>query len=106
MLEGGGGEGVALSLRIPTAPNQYKDPYVLMEAEAGNSSDVALKEFHFHLQGRLTPEEIGSADWFSFFKAAAKKLGALRAGTVRMAASAHPRKAARGPTARPRKRRR
>src|SRR5512138_1582289 len=27
---------VALSLRIPTAANQFKDPYLLMEAEPGN----------------------------------------------------------------------
>jgi hypothetical protein len=80
LLEAGEDHSVSLSMRVPTAPNQFKDPYILMEAEQGNSSDVALREFHFHLQGRLSEQEIARADWKAFFASAVKKLQAFRTG--------------------------
>jgi len=85
LLERGEDRSVDLALRIPTAENQFKDPYLLMEAEDGNGREIALREFQFHLQGRLSEVEVASADWPGFFAAAALKLASLR-----------PRKAARG----------
>jgi hypothetical protein len=78
LLERGEDRSVDLSLRIPTAPTQFKDPYILMEAEAGNTREVGVREVQFHLQGRLGEDEIGGADWAGFFAAAARKLEALR----------------------------
>ncbi len=78
LVEAGADGSVALSMRVPTAPNQFKDPYILMEAEPGNSSEVALKEFHFHLQGRISALALPRADWRTFFAGAVKKLEALR----------------------------
>ena len=85
LLERGEDRSVDLALRIPTAENQFKDPYLLMEAEDGNGREIALREFQFHLQGRLSEAEVTGADWPGFFSAAARKLASLR-----------PRKAARG----------
>ncbi len=79
LLERGEDRSVDLSLRIPTAENQFKDPYILMEAEPGNSREVGVREFQFHLQGRLTEGDVAGADWAGYFAAAARKLQALRA---------------------------
>lgn len=89
-LERGEDRSVALSLRIPTAENQFKDPYVLMEAEPGNTREVGVREFQFHLQGRLTDADVRRADWPAYFAAAAKKLESLRDGK-RRAPAKHPR---------------
>jgi len=78
LLERGEDRSVDLALRIPTADNQFKDPYILMEAEEGNTREVAVREFQFHLQGRLADGDVAAADWAGFFTAAARKLGALR----------------------------
>ena len=78
LLERGEDRSVDLALRIPTAENQFKDPYILMEAEDGNGREVAVREFQFHLQGRLDEAEIAAADWPGFFAEAARKLEALR----------------------------
>jgi hypothetical protein len=80
LLERGEDRSVGLSLRIPTAPTQYKDPYILMEAEGGNTREVGVREVQFHLQGRLEERDIAAADWAGFFAAAARKLEALRGG--------------------------
>jgi len=80
LLERGEDRSVDLSLRIPTAENQFKDPYILMEAEPGNTREVGVREFQFHLQGRLTEGDIAGADWPGYFAAAARKLETLRAG--------------------------
>jgi hypothetical protein len=80
LLERGEDRSVGLSLRIPTAPTQYKDPYILMEAEGGNTREVGVREVQFHLQGRLEERDIAGADWAGFFAAAARKLEALRGG--------------------------
>ncbi len=80
LLERGEDRSVDLALRIPTAPNQFKDPYILMEAEEGNSREVAVREVHFHLQGRLAEDHLAAADWTGLFSAAARKLAALRGG--------------------------
>jgi hypothetical protein len=83
LLERGEDRTVALSLRIPTAENQFKDPYVLMEAEPGNTREVGVREFQFHLQGRLSDADVRRADWPAYFAAAAKKLESLREGQRR-----------------------
>jgi hypothetical protein len=80
LLERGQDRSVGLSLRIPTAENQFKDPYILMEAEPGNTREIGVREVQFHLQGRLTEGDIAGFDWPRWFAAAARKLGALRAG--------------------------
>jgi hypothetical protein len=80
LLERGEDRSVDLSLRIPTAPTQFKDPYILMEAEGGNTREVGVREVQFHLQGRLDDRDIAGADWAGFFRAAARKLEALRGG--------------------------
>jgi hypothetical protein len=69
---------VSLALRIPTAATQFKDPYVLLEAEAGNTREDAVREINFHLVGRIPEEIIGNANWRDFFRAAALKLEDLR----------------------------
>jgi hypothetical protein len=79
LLSAGSENTVDLSLRIPTAANQFKEPYLLMEAEAGNSREVALREIHFHLQGRASREEMARAPWRAFFATALTKLSELRA---------------------------
>jgi hypothetical protein len=95
LLERGEDRSVDLSLRIPTAPTQFKDPYILMEAEAGNTREVGVREVQFHLQGRLTDAEIGGADWAGLFAAAARTLEALRGRKGAAARRAPARKAAR-----------
>lgn len=97
LLERAEDRTVALSLRIPTAENQFKDPYVLMEAEPGNTREVGVREFQFHLQGRLRQADIESADWPGYFAAAARKLESLRGAGQRPAAR---KKAAAGRAAR------
>ena len=79
LLLGAGPDTVDMSMRVPTAPNQFKEPYLIMEAESGNSTDVAVREIHFHLLGRATEEEIAGADWKSFFAQALKSLESFRA---------------------------
>ena len=97
---------VGLSLRIPTAANQFKDPYLLMEAEAGNTREVGVRELQFHLQGRIGEKDLAGADWVGYLAYAARKLDALRAakkgGTTRKAAPGKrpPKKAARAKVAR------
>ncbi len=49
-----------------------------MEAEPGNTREVGVREFQFHLQGRLTEADLAAADWAAYFAAAARKLDALR----------------------------
>lgn len=83
LLERGGDRSVGLSLRIPTAENQFKDPYILMEAEAGNTREIGVREVQFHLQGRLTEGDIAGFDWPGFLQAAARKLASLRGGKPR-----------------------
>lgn len=78
LLERGEDRSVDLSLRIPTAPTQFKDPYILMEAEPGNTREVGVREVQFHLQGRVPEADVRGADWGGFFAAAARKLEALR----------------------------
>lgn len=91
LLERGEDRSVDLSLRIPTAENQFKDPYILMEAEPGNTREVGVREFQFHLQGRLTEGDVAGADWAGYFAAAARRLeslrGARRRATARKAAA-------------------
>jgi hypothetical protein len=91
LLERGEDRSVDLSLRIPTAENQFKDPYILMEAEPGNTREVGVREFQFHLQGRLTEGDVAGADWAGYFAAAARRLeslrGARRAKPARKAAA-------------------
>jgi hypothetical protein len=72
-------QAVGLGLRIPTAPNQYKEPYLLMEAEAGNSREDAVREINFHLMGRVSEEDVRHVDWATYFRNAVGKLQALRA---------------------------
>ncbi len=96
LLERGEDRSVDLSLRIPTAENQFKDPYILMEAEPGNTREVGVREFQFHLQGRLTEGDVAGADWAGYFAAAARRLQSLRA--------ARRRKPARKTAARPKRR--
>jgi hypothetical protein len=97
LLERAEDRTVALSLRIPTAENQFKDPYVLMEAEPGNTREIGVREFQFHLQGRLPQADIERADWPGYFAAAARKLESLRGRKPRAAArrKAGPRRAGR-----------
>jgi len=83
LVERGEDRSVGLSLRIPTAVNQFKDPYILMEAEPGNTREVGVREFQFHLQGRLSEGDIAGADWSGYFSAAARKLESLRGGKRR-----------------------
>jgi hypothetical protein len=85
LLARGEDRSVALSLRIPTAANQFKDPYLVMEAEAGNTREVAVRELHFHLQGRVGEKNLAAADWAGYFAAAARKLEALRGTKKRRA---------------------
>jgi hypothetical protein len=73
-----GEAGVDLCIRVPTAANQYKEPYILMEAEDGNTREDAVREVQFHLQGRVADEEVARADWADIFRKAAMKLEALR----------------------------
>ncbi|MGQ0505221.1 MAG: hypothetical protein ACT4TC_07850, partial [Myxococcaceae bacterium] len=73
-----GPDSVGLGLRIPTAANQYKEPYLLLEAEAGNSAADAVREINFHLVGRVDEEQIQRVNWRAFFRDAALKLDALR----------------------------
>jgi hypothetical protein len=78
LLERGEDRSVDLALRIPTAESQFKDPYILMEAEDGNTREVAVREVQFHLQGRIPDAEVAAADWAGFFASAARKLAAMR----------------------------
>lgn len=78
LLARGEDRSVALSLQVPTAANQFKDPYLLMEAEPGNTREVGVRELHFHLQGRLDDAVLAAADWAGYLGAAARKLEALR----------------------------
>ncbi|HET8540900.1 MAG TPA: hypothetical protein VFL83_13595 [Anaeromyxobacter sp.] len=78
LLARGEDRSVGLSLRIPTAANQFKDPYLLMEAEPGNTREVGVRELQFHLQGRLGDDDLAAADWGAYLGAAARKLEALR----------------------------
>jgi hypothetical protein len=86
LLARGEDRSVGLSLRIPTAANQFKEPYLLMEAEPGNGREVGVREIQFHLQGRLDDSDLSSADWPDYLGTAARKLEALR-GAKRRAAS-------------------
>ncbi len=86
LLERGEDRSVDLSLRIPTAATQFKDPYILMEAEGGNTREVGVREVQFHLQGRLDEADVAGADWAGFFAAAARKLEAVRGRGARGAA--------------------
>ncbi len=79
LLWASGPKAVGLGLRIPTAPNQYKEPYLLMEAESGNTEEEAVREINFHLMGRVSEEDMGRVDWRAYFAGALKKLAALRA---------------------------
>jgi hypothetical protein len=90
LLERGEDGSVCLSLRIPSAPTQFKDPYILMEAEGGNTREVGVREVQFHLQGRLGDVEIAAADWAAFFGAAARKLEALRGTAARRRSGSTP----------------
>jgi hypothetical protein len=108
LLERGEDRTVDLSLRIPTAPTQFKDPYILMEAEPGNTREVGVREVQFHLQGRVPEADVRAADWAGFFAAAARKLEALRgakpaSGGKRTGKRAAARKPARRTPARRRK---
>jgi len=67
-----------LAVRIPTAANQFKDPYIVMESEQGNTRADAVREIDFHLRGRISEDEVRSADWNSFFRLAADKVEGLR----------------------------
>ncbi len=71
-------KGVGLGLRIPTARNQYKEPYLLMEAESGNTAEEAVREINFHLLGRVAEEQVLRVDWAAFFGEAARTLRTLR----------------------------
>ncbi len=103
LLARGEDRSVGLSLRVPTAANQFKDPYLLMEAEPGNTREVGVRELQFHLQGRIAEGDLASADWAGYLAAAARKLEALRAARKRKAPRATAtRKKARGEAA-PRK---
>jgi hypothetical protein len=107
LLERAEDRTVALSLRIPTAENQFKDPYVLMEAEPGNTREIGVREFQFHLQGRLSDRDVASADWPGYFAAAARKLESFRKAKRRASAGrqeAPARKASRARAARRRAR--
>lgn len=79
LLERGEDRTVELSLRIPTASNQFREPYLLMEAEPGNTREVGVREIQFHLQGRLADQDLAGGDWAAYLSAAARKLDALRA---------------------------
>jgi hypothetical protein len=104
LLERGEDRSVDLSLRIPTAPTQFKDPYILMEAEGGNTREVGVREVQFHLQGRLDERDIAGADWAGFFRAAARKLQALRGGMKGGGARRAPARSAAGTSGRAKKR--
>lgn len=93
LLERGEDRSVGLSLRIPTAENQFKDPYILMEAEAGNTREIGVREVQFHLQGRLTEGDIAGFDWPGFFAVAARKVASLRAGKRRARPAGKPSRA-------------
>ncbi len=86
LLARGEDRSVALSLRIPTAANQFKEPYLLMEAEPGNTREVGVREIHFHLQGRLDDAALAAADWTGYLATAARKLDGLRSAKRRPAA--------------------
>lgn len=95
---------VGLSLRIPTAANQFKEPYLLMEAEPGNTREVGVREIQFHLQGRLDEAHLAGADWAGYLGAAARKLEALRGARKRAPSrKAAPGKRSRGKKAAARK---
>src|SRR5512138_1652061 len=98
LLARGEDRSVALSLCVPTAANQFKDPYLLMEAEPGNTREVGVRELQFHLQGRIAPAELAAADWAGYLAEAARALAALRAAPRRAAAKRRP--AARKPARR------
>src|SRR5512138_1622546 len=99
LLARGEDRSVALSLCVPTAANQFRDPYLLMEAEPGNTREVGVREIQFHLQGRISEADLAGADWAGYLADAARELEALRARKSR----ATPRKpAARKPAARKR----
>jgi hypothetical protein len=72
------GDAVDLSLAVPTAHNQYKHPYLIMESERGNEVEVAAREIDFHLKGRIDFSALIEHDWNAFFKRAAVKLQNLR----------------------------
>ena len=78
LLCSAGKDLVDLSLRVPTAKNQFKDPYILMEAEAGNSREDAVREIEFHLRGRVSDKDLSAMNWASVLAAASTKLEALR----------------------------
>ncbi|HEY6003972.1 MAG TPA: hypothetical protein VIV57_13935 [Anaeromyxobacter sp.] len=105
LLERAEDRTVTLSLRIPTAENQFKDPYVLMEAEPGNTREIGVREFQFHLQGRLTEGDVAGADWAGYFAAAARKLEALRGGERNGRPGRKPAPARKAPRARAARRR-
>jgi hypothetical protein len=107
LLERGEDRSVGLSLRIPTAENQFKHPYILMEAEPGNTREVGIREVHFHLQGRIADGDLAAADWTSFFGEAARRLEALRVRKARRAPRERTARSARRPaTKRPAAKRR
>src|SRR5256885_4613491 len=58
-----GPDGIALAMQVPTAPNQFKQPYILMEAESGNQREEVVRDVQFHLMGRVTEEALLSTDW-------------------------------------------
>ncbi len=105
LLARGEDRSVGLSLRIPTAENQFKDPYLLMEAEPGNTREVGVREIHFHLQGRLDDAALVAADWAGYLADAARKLDGLRGARKRAAPGkrAVPRKASPRKASRPKK---
>ncbi len=90
LLARGEDRSVGLSLRVPTAANQFKDPYLLMEAEPGNTREVGVRELQFHLQGRIAPDALAGADWAGYLAEAARALDALRAAKARTAPKARP----------------
>lgn len=79
LLLGATHDAVDLSMRVPTASNQFKDPYIIMEAEEGNSPEVAVREIHFHLLGRTSERDVARVDWEVFFARALTALERLRA---------------------------
>jgi hypothetical protein len=71
-------DAVVFAIRIPTAANQFKEPYIVMEAEHGNSREDAVREIDFHLQGRIHEREVRATAWKEIFRTAADKLEGLR----------------------------
>jgi hypothetical protein len=78
LLTDGDTAAVGLAVRIPSAANQFKEPYIVMESEQGNTREDAVREIDFHLRGRIPAPEVAAVDWKTVFGAAASKLNALR----------------------------